>query len=98
MYIKPINIPLLILSFCLFLGFPFSCGVCDGRRQALWCVSQAEALGGVTQVEVTDVEDVFQGGGVCRIRPHKRLQGWRSDKKFKYVRADGINECKYNLK
>lgn len=68
------NIPLFILS-CFVLAFPLSRGVGGGRGQALWCVSQAEALGGVAQVEVTDVEDVLQSRGVRRIRPHKRLQG-----------------------
>lgn len=71
LHVKPINIPLILLSFSLFLGLPVSRGVRDGGGQALWSVPQAEALGSVAQVEVANVEDGFQGRGVRRIRSHK---------------------------
>lgn len=45
-----------------------------GSAQALWSVSEAKALGGVSQVEGADVEDVFEVGGVGGVRPQEGLQ------------------------
>lgn len=45
-----------------------------GRAQTLRGVSEAEALGRVSQVERADVEDVFELSGVGGVRPQERLQ------------------------
>ena len=43
--------------------------------EALGCVPQAEALGGMAQAQRSDVEDVLEGGGVRRVGAQERLQG-----------------------
>jgi len=43
--------------------------VARGGGQAPWSVSQAEALGGVAQVDGANVEDVFEVSGVGGVRP-----------------------------
>lgn len=45
-----------------------------GVAQALRSVSEAEALGGVSQVEGADVEDVLEVSGVGGVRPQEGLQ------------------------
>lgn len=45
-----------------------------GSAQSLWSISETEALGGVSQVEGADVEDVFEVGGVGGVRPQEGLQ------------------------
>lgn len=49
-------------------------GARGGGAKALRSVSQAEALGGVSQVEASDVEDVLQVGGVGGVGPQEGLQ------------------------
>lgn len=61
----------------LFVVLVLVVGPCPGGRggdQVLRCVSEAEALGGVSQVEGADVEDVFEAGGVGGVGPQEGLQ------------------------
>lgn len=55
-----------------------------GAAQALGCVPQAKALSSVAQVQVADVEDVLQTGGVRGVCSQERLQCYRTQiKKIK---------------
>lgn len=58
----------LVLALC-----PGASGAC-GSTQAPRSISEAKALGGMSQVERTDVEDVFEMGGVGGVCPQKGLQ------------------------
>lgn len=63
-------VPAPVLSAALVAGAPGA----RGGAQALRSVSEAKALGSVSQVEGADVEDVFKGRGIRGVRPQEGLQ------------------------
>lgn len=62
--------------------FGFLLWACSWKSsQVLWGISQAKALGQMTQVERFDMEDVLEVPGIGGIGTKERLQCWGEEKK-----------------
>lgn len=68
------------LPFCSWFGFLLWVSSWKSS-QVLGSISQAKALGHMTQVDRFDVEDVLEASGIGGVGTKKRLQCWGKGKK-----------------
>lgn len=71
------------LPFCSWFGFLLWVSSWKSS-QVLGSISQAKALGHMTQVDRFDVEDVLEASGIGSVGTKKRLQCWGEKKKSEF--------------